>query len=156
MSSCKREPIRVEARGLSASAAPPPAPPPPHIHKFIPPHSRNWLWFLPQITSNKITWFNTCVKLGAVQKSWSSTISVNCACCFAQNNKKNEKKKLIGAIHIRGRHVVVDLFRNTSNMKYLMWNCIYYHYSVITSERLPANQKINFELASTRTHFQGH
>lgn len=63
MSFSKRGPIRVEAWGMSASAPPPtPAPPSPHIRKFIPPHSSNWLWFLPQITSNKITWFNICVE----------------------------------------------------------------------------------------------
>lgn len=49
MSCSKREPIRVEARGMSARggrACAPRAPPSSHIHKFIPPHSCNWLWFL--------------------------------------------------------------------------------------------------------------
>lgn len=57
---------------------------PSHIHKFIPPHSCNWLWFLLQITSNKITWFNICVKASTRSRNVGSPQYLfNCACCSA-------------------------------------------------------------------------
>lgn len=67
-------------RHLSTSSAPPSS----HIHKFIPPHSCNWLWFLLQITSNKITWFNICVKASTRSRNVGSPQYLfNCACCSA-------------------------------------------------------------------------
>ncbi len=101
---------------------PPPPPPPPssHIHKFIPPHSCNWLWFLLQITSNKITWFNICVKASTRSRNVGSPQYLfNCACCSvfigSQSNKSgsysHEEEPLWQAAHC-----TADILCNTLNV----------------------------------------
>lgn len=62
-----------------------------------------------------------CVKLGAVQE-----ILDHRNICLIVRVATKKKKNPLWLKHMAS----VDLFWNAWNMKYLMWNCIYYHYSL--------------------------
>lgn len=114
---------------------PPPPPPSSHIHKFIPPHSCNWLWFLPQITSNKITWFNICVKASTRSRNVGSPQYLfNCACCSApafiashsnQNRSYSHEEEPHGRIN-RAHTVclIYSMQHLQCELESIIWNCI--------------------------------
>lgn len=93
-----------------------------------------------------------CVKLGAVQEILDHHNICLIVRVALQKKKNNHWARAHGCCRSILKRTEYEVF----NVKLHLLSLL----SVIgTSERLldfPANQKTNFELASTRAHFQGH
>lgn len=93
-----------------------------------------------------------CVKLGAVQE----TLDHHNICLIVRVALQKKKKDRVAEAHACCGSILERIEYEVFNVKLHLLSLLPV---ISTSERLldfPANQKTNFELASTRAHFQGH